>query len=262
MNHVYPTVAPSLPLKQFPEPSALAPSYSATLRRTEGGTTAPEAPPTPKYTGPSAKATSRSPAASKTERGASSLPRLIRTASTSHTAAPASSPSGPTSTRRSKTTATTPVTSPPARSTKPTSKPASTKTLRNNRLGTLVQSLSQQFRQAGSWEKFVASFRGPSYLSPTLEDLPHPAAELLRTWRDEGVPAESSSPPWTDAQKEECIRRGCHTSATLHSDFLREEMAEFIENRFWAVLPYDLVKHLEDLQLWPAAVKDERDRKP
>ena len=39
-------------------------------------------------------------------------------------------------------------------------------------------------------------------------------------------------------------------------------MAEFIENRFWAVLPYDLVKHLDDLQLWPAAVKDERDRKP
>ena len=76
------------------------------------------------------------------------------------------------------------------------------------------------------------------------------------------MPAESSSPPWTEQQKDDCVRRGCHVSATLHADFLREEMAEFIENRFWAVLPYDMVKHLDDLQLWPAAVKDERDRKP
>ena len=38
-------------------------------------------------------------------------------------------------------------------------------------------------------------------------------------------------------------------------------MAEFIDNKFWAVLPHELVKHL-DLMFSPAAVKDERDRKP
>ena len=39
-------------------------------------------------------------------------------------------------------------------------------------------------------------------------------------------------------------------------------MAEFIENKFWVVFPYHLVRHLRNLQLSPAAVKEERDRKP
>ena len=72
----------------------------------------------------------------------------------------------------------------------------------------------------------------------------------------------TSSPPWTTEQKDRCLKRGCHPSATEHAEFLRDEMAEFIENRFWAVLPYDLVRDLEDLFASPAAVKDERDRKP
>jgi hypothetical protein len=39
-------------------------------------------------------------------------------------------------------------------------------------------------------------------------------------------------------------------------------MAEFIKNRFWTVLPYRLVRDLSQLQLSPAAVKEERERKP
>jgi hypothetical protein len=39
-------------------------------------------------------------------------------------------------------------------------------------------------------------------------------------------------------------------------------MSEFIDNRFWAVLPYRLVRSLPQLQLSPAAVKEERQRKP
>ena len=39
-------------------------------------------------------------------------------------------------------------------------------------------------------------------------------------------------------------------------------MAEFIENKFWVVLPYTLVRHLQELMLSPTAVKDERNRKP
>ena len=97
-----------------------------------------------------------------------------------------------------------------------------------------------RFSSAESWEKFISDFRGPSYLSPELEDLDHPVTPLLAHWRDNGVPAESSSEPWTLEQKDMCIRRGCHPSATENGTFLREEMAEFIENRFWAVLPYEL----------------------
>ena len=85
------------------------------------------------------------------------------------------------------------------------------------------------------------AFRGPSYLSQDLDDLDHDAADLLRKWRDEGVPAVSTSDPWTLEQKDECIQRGCHYSANEHADFIRDEMAGFLEDRFWMVLPYKLV---------------------
>ena len=55
---------------------------------------------------------------------------------------------------------------------------------------------------------------------------------------------------------------GCHKSATDHGEFLREEFADFIQNKFWTVLPYRLAKDFRNLQLSPAAVKEERDRRP
>ena len=39
-------------------------------------------------------------------------------------------------------------------------------------------------------------------------------------------------------------------------------MDDFIESKFWMVLPCELVRALEELMLWPAAVKEERERKP
>jgi len=144
----------------------------------------------------------------------------------------------------------------------PTSLPVNTRQLRDDRLGTLVSELLTAYDHASSWEDFVTEFRGRSYLSPELEALDHPAADLLRDWRDHGVPSRTTAEPWTAQELDACIERGCHHSATEHADFLREEMAEFIENKFWTVLPYDEVRHLPNLQLSPAAVKDERDRKP
>ena len=149
-----------------------------------------------------------------------------------------------------------------ASSAKKSSPGIDTQKFRNDRLGTLVRQLCSAFTSSTSWEAFVDDFRGPSYLSTELDSLDHPAADLLRKWRDEGVPAESNSPPWTLEQKDECIRRGCHHSANEHSDFIREEMADFIEDKFWAVLPYDLVKHMESIMFSPAAIKEERERKP
>jgi hypothetical protein len=72
----------------------------------------------------------------------------------------------------------------------------------------------------------------------------------------------TSSSPWTNEQKDQCIQRGCHQSTKDHADFLREEMAEFIKNKFWVVLPYEIARNLEEIMFSPAAVKDERDRKP
>ena len=39
-------------------------------------------------------------------------------------------------------------------------------------------------------------------------------------------------------------------------------MAGFMDDRFWMVLPYELLKDHPELMIWPAAIKDERDRKP
>ena len=113
----------------------------------------------------------------------------------------------------------------------PSSPSINTLQLRNDRLGTLVRSLASSFTSSASWESFVLQYRGPSYLSSELDNVQHPAAALLCLWRDEGVPVHSSSPPWTSAQKDACIERGCHKSAKDHSSFLREELSEFIENK-------------------------------
>jgi hypothetical protein len=131
--------------------------------------------------------------------------------------------------------------------------------LRTNRLGTLVRKLTLDLENAPSWEDFVTTFRGRSYLSPELEDVNHPTAELLCNWRDQGVPVNTTSKPWTAKDLDSLVNRGCHRSATEHADFLREEMSEFIENKFWTVLPYDSIKHITKLQLSPNAVKDKRD---
>jgi hypothetical protein len=152
------------------------------------------------------------------------------------------------------------VASPLASRTKPPSSPAvNTAQLQTDRLGTLVHKLTLALENAPSWEDFVTTFRGRSYLSPELEDVNHPAAILLRNWRDQGVPVHTTSEPWTAKDLDSLVDRGCHRSATEHADFLREEMSEFIENKFWTVLLYDSIKHIAKLQLSPAAVKDEQD---
>jgi hypothetical protein len=125
-----------------------------------------------------------------------------------------------------------------------------------------VRQLAESFSAAVSWGLFVDTSSGRSYLSSDLDSVDHLAANLLREWRDDGVPALTSSPPWPEDLKDSFIESGCHRSATEHATFLREEMAEFIESCFWTVLPYRLVRDLPQLQLSPAAVKEERERKP
>jgi hypothetical protein len=126
----------------------------------------------------------------------------------------------------------------------------------------LVRKLTLALKNAPSWEDFVTTFRGRSYLSLKLKDVNHPAAKLLRNWRDHGVPVNTTSEPWTAEDLDSLVERGCHRLTTEHAYFLRKEMSKFIENKFWTVLPYNSVKHITRLQLSPAAIKDERDRKP
>ena len=187
----------------------------------------------------------RMPLASPTRRGrtpSSTTSQRTPTPSVSKERSSSSSPI-PTTTRNSTTQQATNVASPASstgsiRNTSPQKRPRSsgsptpisnnttstrrvdTTQIRNDRLGTLVRKLCESFSHHDSWESFVTAFRGPSYLSSELDNIDHPAAELLRQWRDHGVPAECDSPPWTKAQKDECIQRGCHYSASEHADFI------------------------------------------
>ena len=63
--------------------------------------------------------------------------------------------------------------------------------------------------------------------------------------------------PWTDDMKDYCIKQGCHKSANKHAHFLREELAEIMQSKYWVVLPYESVRHLGSLMLSPATVKEE-----
>ena len=81
-------------------------------------------------------------------------------------------------------------------SSKPSAK-IDTKQLREDRLGTLVAELITSFESADSWEEFVTAFRGHSYLADDLQDLPHPAAPILKMWQERGVPVHTKTEPWT-----------------------------------------------------------------
>ena len=77
-----------------------------------------------------------------------------------------------------------------------------TRTLRNDRLGALVSELTSAFEAASSWEEFTTRFRGRSYLSEDINELEHPARELLQRWRDEGIPVFSNAEPWTSGSEQ------------------------------------------------------------
>jgi hypothetical protein len=55
------------------------------------------------------------------------------------------------------------------------------------------------------------------------------------------------------------MQRGSHQSAKANTDFLRNEMANMIEQKFWTVVPFSLVKHLPNLKLSPMGVVPQRD---
>ena len=126
-----------------------------------------------------------------------------------------------------------------------------------------MSSLSCRLSAASSWKEFVSSHRGRSYLAPDLDHIAHSARPLLQKLRDHGARVPLDDQPWNAATIERCAERGPHPSANLHRDFLRDEMADFINAGFWVVLPLRQVRALgKDMRLSPLAVKDEVNRRP
>lgn len=131
----------------------------------------------------------------------------------------------------------------------------------SDRLGTLVDNLSTALLHSPSWSSFVEQMHGPPHLKPDLQDIPHPAGAYLAHLREHGVPVIMCTEPLSPEQLKEQLDRGCHKSAQNHADFVRDEMADFVESGYWLVLPYDLIKDLPGLRLSPLGVKEERERR-
>ena len=135
--------------------------------------------------------------------------------------------------------------------------------MRNDRLGKLILLAATQFATATSWESFVTSTRGPSNLQDKIANrTAHPAGEYLDRLRPIGAPVLQKTKPWSRESISIALERGSHQSALSHLEFLRDEMADMIEQGYWVMLPYSHVLHLPHLRLSPLGVVPQRDRRP
>ena len=129
-------------------------------------------------------------------------------------------------------------------------------------LGTFIAEHTELFKSCPSWEDFVRLVHGPSSLQDNLSKLPHAAGEFLESLHVHGVPCVLSDAPWDSSTLDARVALGCHRSARDHAAFIRKEMAEFVSEGFYTVLPYSLIRDLPGLRLSPLGVKEERDRRP
>ena len=135
--------------------------------------------------------------------------------------------------------------------------------VRNDRLGKLVSLATSRLATARSWVSFVKNTRGPSNLQSRIADrIKHPAAPYLDRLRPIGAPVLQATKPWSRDDISTALARGSHQSALGHLEFLRDEMADMVEQGYWTVLPYSSVLNLSHLRLSPLGVVPQRDRRP
>jgi hypothetical protein len=103
-------------------------------------------------------------------------------------------------------------------------------------LGTYIVRDSQRLLEVG-FDQLVKERRGRSDFHPKVKTLHHKAACMLDHLRARGANVTLSTPPWSEERREETLKRGPHKSADEHSDFLREELLDFVKKGFWLVLP-------------------------
>jgi hypothetical protein len=109
-------------------------------------------------------------------------------------------------------------------------------------------------RNSPSWEAFVSEVHGPS--SSNMESLPHPAGEFLASYTSTG-PMRPVGRRLDLELLDERMARRLPPAATEHRDFIREEMADFVESGFYAVLPYPRYDTCLDSG-YPLGIKEER----
>ena len=132
----------------------------------------------------------------------------------------------------------------------------------NSDLGTLTNDAVTRFKSASQhFPSFVHALQRRSEFT-SLHNIHHPAKRLLRHYSSHGAPVRFSSPPWTPARIHQAALRGSHKSCADFLDFLQEEMVDFVNKRFWTVLPYSLARSIPHLRLAPFGVVPQHNRRP
>ena len=135
--------------------------------------------------------------------------------------------------------------------------------VRNDRLGKLILIAAARLASATSWEAFVTTTRGPSNLQHHIATRTlHPAGAYLDRLRPRGAPVLQTTKPWSRTEISVALARGSHQSAFSHLEFLRDEMADMIDQGYWTILPYSTVLNLSHLRLSPLGIVPQRDRRP
>jgi hypothetical protein len=137
-----------------------------------------------------------------------------------------------------------------------------TASIHQDRLGTYIQRIIDTFHSSSSWPSFIAKLWGAPDLSSTIHTISHAAGPTLQRLKRSGVPILQTDAPWTQQRKDQAITRGSHPSTHAHADFLREEMADMVQQKFRIVLPYHLVQHIPSLRISPMGVVPQRERRP
>jgi hypothetical protein len=127
-------------------------------------------------------------------------------------------------------------------------------------LGKLACATAHTVRIRG-WSTFVTEARGTSNLSDDVGMLPHKAARVLDHLRKRGASVLTATQPWGHAACDAAISRGPHKSAFEEAQFVCEEILDFCQQGYWAVLPYDSVRHWTGLRISPLGVVPQRDRR-
>jgi len=132
--------------------------------------------------------------------------------------------------------------------------------VRDDDLGKHVRAHTAMFQQLG-WRATVQKIRPRGDLQRNQHHW-HPASPLLRHFAKCGAPAVLSSAPWPPELLDERILRGSHQSCNDNKQFIREELTNFVNNGYWFLLPYRLVKHMRQLRISPLGVVPQRERRP
>jgi hypothetical protein len=142
------------------------------------------------------------------------------------------------------------------------SSPSASPKPKRTKLGKYAKAAAVLLAHVG-WTKFIQLSQHPSDVHPNIASIPHSAAPYLSRLAITGVPAPSRDPPWSQRTRRIALQRGAHFSAThKFREFLHKDMANYVDKRFWVVLPYSAVRYMPHLKLSPCGVVPQRDRRP